>query len=188
MKKKKEKSKKEFEEWALNVADLNIYSAIYEKQKNPILPWLAFKTCRELGGKTPEWVLAYFEECARNINKMDEITTRPEIGLFKALKFTKTTKGERTFMTELKQVLKYLPATIDSYMLAKIGDRKKPELKRMADIFSTVAGKLGLDEAVINKHYYRYKNIVPELLRINTVSRPLAFRTLRKRYPSMVRS
>ena len=67
-------------------------------------------------------------------------------------------------MTELKQVLKYLPATIDSYMLAKIGDRKKPELKRMDDIFSTVAGKLGLDEAVINKHYYRYKNIVPELL------------------------
>ena len=73
-------------------------------------------------------------------------------------------------------------------MLSKIGDRKKPELKSMADIFSTVAGKLGLDEAVINKHYYRYKNIVPELLRINTASRHLAFRTLRKRYPSMVRS
>ena len=170
------------------MANLNIYSAIYEKQKNPIIPWLAFKICRELGGKTPEWVLAYFEECARNINKMDEITTRPEIGLFKALKFTKTTKGERTFMTELKLVLKYLPATIDSYMLAKIGDRKKPELKRMVDIFSTVAGELGLEEETVHKYYYRYKSIVPELLKEGGFTRPLTLNTLRKRYPSMVRS
>ena len=187
MKKKKTKSVKEFEGWAIDRGRLHIYHTIYKKQKNPYAPWLAYKVSREMGEEVPKWVLAYFEECARNLDKMDEITTRSEIGLLKALKFKKT-KGERSFAAEMKQVLKYLPATIDCYMLAKIGDRKNPELKRMADIFSTVSDALGLDEAVINKHYYRYKNIVPELLKIDSITRPLAFHTLRKRYPSIVRS
>ena len=140
---------------------------------------------RELGGEIPEWILAYFENCSKKMDNLDSHSSKDD--LLKALKFAKPS-GERSFATEMKQVLKYLPATIDCYMLAKIGDRKNPELKRMADIFSTVSDALGLDEAVINKHYYRYKNIVPELLKIGSITRPLAIQILRKRYPSIVRS
>ena len=107
--------------------------------------------------------------------------------LLKALKFSKP-KGERSFATELKQVNKYLPSTIDCYMLAKIGDRKKPELKRMVDIFSTVAGELGLEEETVHKYYYRYKSIVSEFLKECGFTRSLTLRKVRKRYPSMVRS
>ena len=186
MKKKKAKSMKEFEEWALTRAQLHIYHTIYKKQKNPYAPWLAYKLSRELGEDVPEWVLSYLDSSAKRINNLDS-SKNEKNDLFKALKFKKT-KGARSFATELKQVLKYLPATIDCYMLAKIGDRKKPELKRMADIFSTVSDALGLDEAVINKHYYRYKNTALELLKERGFTRSLALHTLRKRYPSIVRS
>ena len=38
----------------------------------------------------------------------------------------------------------------------------------MADIFSLVAEKTDLDEAVINKHYYRYKTIVDDMMKERT--------------------
>ena len=186
MKKKKTKSMKEFEGWASKLALGQALKSIYEKEKNPYAPWLAYKVYRELEApKIPEWILAYFENCSKKMDNLDSHSSKDD--LLKALKFAKPS-GERSFATEMKQVLKYLPATIDCYMLAKIGDRKNPELKRMADIFSTVSDALGLDEAVINKHYYRYKNIVPELLKIGSITRPLAIQILRKRYPSIVRS
>ena len=186
MKKKKTKSVKEFEGWAIDRGRLHIYHTIYKKQKNPYAPWLAYKLSRELGEDVPEWVLSYLDSSAKRINNLDS-SKNEKNDLSKALKFKKT-KGERSFATELKQVLKYLPATIDCYMLAKIGDRKKPELKRLADIFSTVADKLGLEDETVHKYYYRYKNIVPELLKIGSITRPLAIQILRKRYPSIVRS
>jgi hypothetical protein len=126
------------------------------------------------------------DNSAKRINSLDSSKNQKN-DLFEALKFKKP-KGERSFGTELKQVIKYLPSTIDCYVLAKIGDRKKPELKRMVDIFSTVAGELGLKEETVNKYYYRYKNIAPELLKEGGFTRSLTLITLRKRYPSMVRS
>ena len=186
MKKRKTKSIKEFEDWAAGIAKVRLLQIIYQKQKNPYAPWLAYKLSREQGKDVPEWVLSYLDNSANRINNLDS-SKNEKNDLFKALKFKKP-KGERSFGTELKQVSKYLPSTIDCYVLAKIGDRKKPELKRMVDIFSTVAGELGLEEETVHKYYYRYKSIVPELLKGGGFTRPLTLNTLRKRYPSMVRS
>jgi hypothetical protein len=186
MKKRKTQSKKEFEDWASGLAKVRILQIIYQKQKNPYAPWLAYKLSRELGEDVPEWVLSYLDNSAKRINNLDSSKNKKN-DLLKALKFNKP-KGERSFATELKQVMKYLPSTIDCYMLAKIGDRKKPELKRIVDIFSTVAGELSLEEETLHKYYYRYKSIVPELLKESGFTRSLTLNTLRKRYPSMVRS
>tara|TARA_B100002003_G_scaffold109069_1_gene101030 strand:- start:1049 stop:1603 length:555 start_codon:yes stop_codon:yes gene_type:complete len=183
--KKKTKSMKEFEEMARKVSLGIVLESIYEKEKNPYAPWLAYKVHRELGGEIPEWILAYFENCSKKMDNLDSHSSKDD--LLKALKFAKPS-GERSFATEMKQVLKYLPATVECYMLSKTGDRKNPALKRMVDIFSTVAEKNNLNDEIVHKYYYKYRSIVPSLLKPNTMTRALAPKNLRKRYPSMVRS
>ena len=144
---------------AINLYVLKFYQIIYEAKKNPIAPWRAFKLCRKMGHNPPEWILTYLEGCSTGIASTEKLTKDK---LFKSLKFHKNS-GERAFTTEFKEVKKYFPAVRDCYILNKLGDRKKPELKSMADIFSLVAERTNLDEAVINKHFYRYQKIIKDL-------------------------
>ena len=179
---------------------LKIYQIIYEDLENPIAPWMAFKLCREKKHNIPNWVLSYFDECSVEIGSMKKLADKD---LFNALKFSKN-DGERSFATQYKEVAKYFDAVRDCYILSERGDRSKPELKRMDDIFSLVGEKTGLGEEVINKRYYRHKQIISDMTNSlikgdieiedkvieveSNVYESIIIDAVKSRYPSMVRS
>jgi hypothetical protein len=153
-----------FKEKLKDLYALKIYQIIYEDLKNPIAPWMAFKLCRDRKHNIPSWVLLYLDQCSMGISSMDKLEKED---LFKSLKFNRNS-GELSFAGQYKQIAKYFYAVRDCYILSERGDRNKEELKRMADIFSLVAEKTELDEAVINKHYYRYRSIIGDMMKERT--------------------
>ena len=179
---------------------LKIQQIIFEDLKNPVAPWMAYQLCRKKGHNIPNWVLSYFDECSSGIGSMKKLADKD---LFNALKFNKN-DGERSFATQYKEVAKYFYAVRDCYILSERGDRSKPELKRMDDIFSLVAEKTGLGEKAINKHYYRYKQIISDMMNSiikgdieiedklieieSNVYESIIVDAVKSRYPSLLRS
>ena len=119
---------------------------------------------------------------------MEDEEKASDAKVLNALKFKKKKNYARTFFTEHKKNWDYLPAMVDCYFLAEKGDRKNLEIKRMVDIFSLVGSKRNLDEAVINKHYYRFKNIISELVLNNKEFYTHLISHVKESYPSCIRS
>ena len=129
--------------------DLMKLRYLFNSYKNPIYIWEAYATCRKYEIKIPNWVLEYFDSCTEKLMRISP-SPRSSDKVYQALKFN---DKRRSPFTRREDVELAIDIAIKAHELEEQGQMLK-------NIFEDLAEEYSVSEKTVEKHYYKYEEVI----------------------------
>tara|TARA_Y100000294_G_C8524379_1_gene324277 strand:+ start:332 stop:949 length:618 start_codon:yes stop_codon:yes gene_type:complete len=161
-----------------------LLEAFYKLTYNPYAAWFAFKLARANDEAIPKWLMSYLDTSSEILlGTMSSSGEDIPLKVSRAFNISKIGKGGVSEAKAFQNFFEYYSATLDCFILYHFGEKGKPEIKTMNDIFSTVAEKHNITESVLNKKYYLYRNVYFIMLSYCETEYKVGY----LKYPTMIR-
>ncbi|MEW8440972.1 MAG: hypothetical protein AB2689_22730 [Candidatus Thiodiazotropha taylori] len=128
-------------DWLANeIAESKTNLWCYEKTNNPLYLWEKYTECRNVGAPIPEWILEYFDQCAKNLeilwqNAEDNISPKdPAKAIAKA--FGMVSHGRGSVFTETSRRRQEIAV----HMKLCLGDDPKLKPDQLYDDIAKIYG------------------------------------------------
>ncbi len=126
----------------------------YEKNRNPLYAWSAYRSARENGCPVPDWALECLDEAAEEIYILTYRRGRvSNTDIAKAVKLAGTPGGKNAFSSYRNEIWKLLAKTVSSNMVE--GDKETYAIEGAAK-------QLGVSKSTVRRAWKRYQAENPE--------------------------
>lgn len=124
----------------------------YERTRNPIFPWFAYRVCRKLGQPAPEWVRNYLDGVSRKLQEFCLSPPRdPVRAFFRALGAERRGAGS---------VFRAFQKTLREFMLARRVQERLQLGNKECFACEDVGKPFNLGAEAVRLAYHRYKRFL----------------------------
>lgn len=126
---------------------------VFDKIKNPLIPWQIYLLCRKENVPIPKWVLKYFDDCANKLLDIKKPGKNAPSLCYEAIGFK--SNEPRTPWANLTIQMERL-AAVNRYEELKNRCSTKRKSKTKTEILEHVAGKFNIDSSTLRKWVKEY--------------------------------